>query len=200
MNFSDSTCLLSKVEYICNMASSNPTYKDVVMELMPFVKQEEEQCENVSSSTTTTTKGRPRKAKKKVWLTHQCPREACSKKTVRFLQGSGYKNPFSHLVSCYAKGKSTNERETYIFLLYEEALAKKVADGGSIRSHFDSNQAGGDGGGIYIEGELFMQNSLLTGNKCISSTIKPNEQVKGGALYIDEESKVQLHKCTIEGE
>ena len=110
---------------------SKPSYKEVVLELMKFVKSKDEKSSEHSLANT---------KKRKVWLTYQCPREACSKKTVTFLSGSGFKNPFSHLTTCYSKGKTAKEKEDHVFKLYLDAVEKRNNKGGSIRSHFDSNQ------------------------------------------------------------
>ena len=74
-----------------------------------------------------------------VYLKYQCPRPDCSKSLVKFRGGTGCKNLYSHLRSCYGRGKSLAEQNSILEKLYESALQATRIRGGTILSHFTSS-------------------------------------------------------------
>lgn len=71
-------------------------------------------------------------------MSYQCPKSDFKAGPIRFQDKSGFKNPYRHLMRCFAKGKPANEQETKLLDLYKEALEKSKSQGGTIRSHFAS--------------------------------------------------------------
>lgn len=57
----------------------------------------------------------------KVYLKYRCPRPGCPKGTVKFLEGSGFKNPYVHLRSCFGRGQPMIEQEKTLNKLLDEA-------------------------------------------------------------------------------
>ena len=53
---------------------------------------------------------------------------------------SGFKTPFTHLRSCYGRGKNAAEQTKLLHEFYNEAAQAFEQSGGSIRSHFRSDK------------------------------------------------------------
>lgn len=91
-----------------------PKQKVVVLQLMEFFQTEQ------LSETSKNGIAIPR-----LFLFHKCPRKECSVKVIKFLDKTGYNNPFTHLRTCYGKGKSLAEQESHILGLYGRHLKEK---------------------------------------------------------------------------
>lgn len=74
---------------------------------------------------------------KKVYVTYQCTKDRCGHR-VKFLDKSGFKNPYRHLLSCHGKGKPASQHEKILIDKYEDARSKAAMEGGSILRHFQA--------------------------------------------------------------
>lgn len=85
----------------------------------------------VGSDTTTSDDGTVR-----TYLKYRCPKPGCPK-ICRFLEKSGYSNPYAHLLSCYARNKSKAEQEKKLDELFNKARNSAQKSNGDIRAHFN---------------------------------------------------------------
>jgi len=100
---------------------STYTPKDIVLACMKFIIKETRYIDQ----------------EKKVYLVYECPKDSC-KARISFMDKSGYRNPYMHLVRCYGKGKEDKDAKSIVDTLYRDARKKQREKGGSIRSHFIS--------------------------------------------------------------
>ena len=100
--------------------------KDVVLAVMTVAKTE---------TKTVTEKGKDVDRK---FITLRCPKPSCAVKLVTIKEKSGYMNPFSHLRSCYGKGKTLTQQDDILARMYKDACDKAKASGGGIAQHFQS--------------------------------------------------------------
>ncbi len=66
----------------------------------------------------------------KVFLHYRCPKPGCSKPIVTFGDKTGFHNPFSHLQSCYGRGKTLQEQDIVLKKLFEKARQDMERKGG----------------------------------------------------------------------
>ncbi len=66
----------------------------------------------------------------RTYLKYKCRKSGCPRPVVIFLENSGYRNPYQHLRSCFARGKKQKGE----IACYVSSTAEKL--GGTIRSHF----------------------------------------------------------------
>ena len=76
----------------CIMA---PTQKQVVEALMTFVRREKKVVNGTEKTS----------------LTFKCPKPTCPVGEITFKEKSGFNNPFTHLRSCYGRGKNVAEQK-----------------------------------------------------------------------------------------
>ncbi len=114
---------------IIKMSKANSSYrtpKDIVLSLMPFVKKETKLTSNKATGNEVS----------KDFLHYRCPKPACPKPVVTFAEKTGFRNPFSHLQSCYGRGKTPQEQDFVLKPLFENARQDMERKGGTILSHF----------------------------------------------------------------
>eukprot|EP00171_Calliarthron_tuberculosum_P002072 IDg2072t1 len=141
---------------------SEPTKKDVVVALMKF----EGRDEAIGTSY--------------AFLTYRCRRPGCTKPSVRFKSGSGYSNPYRHLLSCYARGKPVAEQNLVVNRLYSEAVKARDHFGGSILSHFSINALTELDRTVYGYIRLIVMRSLPVTIKRVSQEL---EGTRGAVMY-----------------
>ncbi len=111
------------------MASNRqPTPKEVVMGIMTFIGKETKQVP-----------GRSGVSHERTVIKYRCPKPGCPNPEVSFLEKTGFRNPYQHLRSCYARGRSSEQQDEAVKVLYAEALELHRKRGGTIRSHFEMN-------------------------------------------------------------
>lgn len=107
-----------------------PTPKEVTQALMKFEGHETRDVHLGNGDNDSVT-----------YLKYSCPKPECSVRSISFRDKTGYKNPFTHLKSCYGKGMSSDEQTKRIYNMYRTAQEAKIKNGGSIYSHFASLSA-----------------------------------------------------------
>lgn len=72
----------------------------------------------------------------RVFLSYRCPKPSCAVKVITFKEKSGFQNPYSHLRSCYGRGKSFAQQQSILEGMYTSARDTMEHSGGNIRQHF----------------------------------------------------------------
>ena len=104
----------------------DPKPKEFVTKLMKFEGTE-----------TRKVTGKNGEEQDKLYLQYSCPNISC-KKIVLFCVKSGFKNPYSHLRSCFTKGCTPQQADERMAELYKAAIEKMRVQGGTIMSKFKS--------------------------------------------------------------
>lgn len=73
----------------------------------------------------------------KKYLKYECPKQRFLCSTIRFQEKSGFSNPYSHLLFCYAPHKSVGEQEILFVNLFRAAEKKYTKRGGMLQLCFN---------------------------------------------------------------
>ncbi len=72
----------------------------------------------------------------KFYLRYLCPKPHCSKPVVKFVQNTGFRNPYRHYLSCYARKMYVTEQERNLSALYFDPHEAAQRNGGTVREFF----------------------------------------------------------------
>ena len=100
-----------------------PTPKEIVLALMKFEGREEKAV---------TENG---KTVQHIFFKYRCPKPSCALKTVRLKEKYGFKNPYSHLRSCYGRGKALHLQKAMLDEMFESAKRTSSVTCESISKH-----------------------------------------------------------------
>ena len=96
--------------------------------------------------------------KKRSYLNNKRSRPGCLKFIVRFLENTGFSNPYLHHLTCHAKHKMFVEQEKIIQNLFNDAEESAYEHDGAIQLFFSIRALPEHDRAIYIYSKLISKN------------------------------------------